>query len=105
MALLLGLDALVLVILFFFWKKEVPVWLIKLQVLAPFAVNLVGSFGWMVREIGRKPFSVYGLLTSEQAATKQHVSWVLVSLVIIYVVALGAITLILDYKIGKRKEE
>ncbi len=102
-ALLLGVDAVILVLYFYILKKQLPTWFIKLQVLTPFAANLVATFGWMVREIGRKPFTVYGLMTSEQAATTQPVSWILIALVIIYVVSLGAITLILDYKIGKRK--
>jgi cytochrome bd ubiquinol oxidase subunit I len=62
------------------------VWIVPLPWLANF-------FGWIVTEMGRQPFMVYGLLTVEQGVSANSVGEVLAGLIGLWVVYLGLIGL------------
>ncbi|MDP3589916.1 MAG: cytochrome ubiquinol oxidase subunit I [Methylobacter sp.] len=59
----------------------IPVWLLKSWVAAIPLGYLASECGWLVREVGRQPWAVYGLLRTEQAASNLPVGAVASSLV------------------------
>ena len=103
LAILLGLNSLILVLFWFILKKEVPRFLIKLNVLAPIIAHIVSTFGWGVREVGRKPWTVYGLLKVDEAATPMALSPLLVWGIIIYIFAVGFGLLYVVYRVFIKK--
>jgi cytochrome bd ubiquinol oxidase subunit I len=68
------------------WYLRALVWIVPLPWLANF-------FGWIVTEMGRQPFMVYGLLTVEQGVSANSVGEVLAGLIGLWVVYLGLIGL------------
>jgi cytochrome d ubiquinol oxidase subunit I len=63
-----------------------------LQVLLP--LPWIANFtGWMVTEMGRQPFMVYGLLTVDEGVSANTVGEVLAGLIGLWVVYLGLIGL------------
>lgn len=65
---MLGLYALLIV--FFLWRRrETPAVLVKLGLIAPIVAQLVSFLGWATREIGRKPWTIYGIMTVDTAHT------------------------------------
>lgn len=50
-------------------KRELPVWLLRTLVAMTFAGWVASLAGWYVTEIGRQPWLVWGLLTTEEAVT------------------------------------
>ena len=103
LAILLGLDALILVFLWFILKREVPKLLIKLNVLAPVVVHVVSTFGWCVREVGRKPWTIYGLLRVDEAATPNAISTALIAGIAIYIFLIGVGLLLVIYYVFRRR--
>jgi cytochrome d ubiquinol oxidase subunit I len=77
----------------FGWKKliESPLYL-KIMMLAIPLLYLAIQFGWLVTELGRQPWIVYGLVRTADAASPIAASQVAVSLVAIILVygVLGA---------------
>ncbi len=61
--LVLGLAA----SLFVLRRGNVPITLLKSSIPTVFAAPIVQSLGWFVREVGRKPWTVYKLLKVEEA--------------------------------------
>ena len=105
LAMLLGLDVLLMVLLWYILKKNVPKILIKINVLSPIIAQLVSTLGWGVREIGRKPWTIYGLLTVDEAATPNAISILLIVGVTAYIVLVGVALLLVIYYVFRRKEE
>jgi cytochrome d ubiquinol oxidase subunit I len=99
LAILLGLNSLILVLFWFVLKREIPKFLIKLNVLTPFIAHIVSTFGWGVREVGRKPWTVYGLLKVDEAATPMALSPLLTLGIIIYIFAVGFGLLYVVYRV------
>ncbi|MFX1254828.1 MAG: cytochrome ubiquinol oxidase subunit I [Promethearchaeota archaeon] len=105
MAVLLGIDALLIVLFFFVLKRDVPRRLLQINFLVPFVVQIVGTFGWIMREVGRKPWTVYGLIRVEEAVTTNVIPlWVILG-VIAYILALGFGLLFLVIFLFRKKEE
>ena len=89
LGILLGLDA--LLVIFYIWRGfSIPSWVLKSNILAPFVAHLVSFLGWAVREIGRKPWTIYGVMTVDVAHTMNPPTVGTVVLVIIFFLALGA---------------
>ncbi|MCI4408516.1 MAG: cytochrome ubiquinol oxidase subunit I, partial [Thermofilum sp.] len=72
LAILLGLLSLVVAVML--WKKKEPgnIWLWSLAA-SPVIAQLVSFLGWGVREIGRKPWTIYGVMTVDVAKTANPV--------------------------------
>ncbi|QOJ79056.1 cytochrome ubiquinol oxidase subunit I [Infirmifilum lucidum] len=68
LSVLLGLYALLLVLLLY-RRANLPGYLLWLGALSPVLAQLVSFLGWAVREIGRKPWTVYGVMTVDVAHT------------------------------------
>jgi cytochrome d ubiquinol oxidase subunit I len=68
------------------WYLRVAVWLLPLPWLANF-------FGWIVTEMGRQPWMVYGLLTVQQGVSANTAGEVLAGLIGLWIVYLGLIGL------------
>jgi cytochrome d ubiquinol oxidase subunit I len=68
------------------WYLRALVWMVPLPWLANF-------FGWIVTEMGRQPFLVYGLLTVSQGVSANTVGEVLAGLIGLWIVYLGLIGL------------
>jgi cytochrome d ubiquinol oxidase subunit I len=70
MGLLSGLFLVLLLYGFYYFRKkqDPPKWLLIASYGSPVFIQSVSVLGWMVREIGRKPFTVYGQMTVDQAA-------------------------------------
>ena len=104
MAVLLGLDALIFVLFFCVLKKEPSRLHIRLNILAPFAIQFVSIAGWMVREIGRKPWTVYGLVKVEEAANPSALSPFVIAGIVAYLVSLiVGVGLVIVLVFGRKK--
>ncbi len=88
---------------FLWWKKRksssypmLPAWLLKCWVASIPLGYIATECGWIVREVGRQPWAVYGLLRTEQGASHLPTSAVASSLtlfVIIYTLLTAAFLL------------
>ena len=104
LASLLGLNVLFIVIWMYYRKKELPRWLVKANIASPFLIQMVSTFGWMTREIGRKPWTVYNIMYVEDAVSITPVpTWIQV-LAILYTLILGIGLLVLVFHVFKRKD-
>ncbi len=66
LAVLLGLSALVIVYMLFVKKKE---FCSPYMLILPVIAQLVSFLGWAVREVGRKPWTIYGIMDVKTAHT------------------------------------
>lgn len=85
----IALAALTLVSAFIWWRRrkiaggsELPTWLLKAWVAAIPLGYLATECGWIVREVGRQPWAVYGMLRTEQAVSNIPAPAVAISLAI-----------------------
>lgn len=103
---LLFVNVLVFLFYFYYKKADAPSWLLKLNYASPFLIQLISNLGWMSREIGRKPFTVYGIMTVDEAARTGPLSPLVFWGVILYisVIALGLLFLAVRLN-GLSKEE
>ncbi len=87
LAVLLGLDALLL--LYYVYRGiEIPKLILEANLASPFIVHIVSFFGWATREIGRKPWTIYGIMTVDVAHTPNPAPPALVLLIALYFIAL-----------------
>jgi cytochrome d ubiquinol oxidase subunit I len=93
LAILLGLYALAAV--YYVWRGwpafDLPSWISKPGYAVPVLIQLVSFMGWATREIGRKPWTIYGIMTVDMAHTVNPPSLTAVTLVAVYLVSLLAI--------------
>jgi cytochrome d ubiquinol oxidase subunit I len=89
----MAMAALALASGFFWWKTRLlpdgptqPVWLLRSWVAFIPLGYLATECGWIVREVGRQPWAVYGLLRTEHAVSNLPVPAVLTSLVMFTVI-------------------
>ena len=89
----MAMTALALASGFFWWKTRLlpdgptqPVWLLRSWVAFIPLGYLATECGWIVREVGRQPWAVYGLLRTEHAVSNLPVPAVLTSLVMFTVI-------------------
>lgn len=68
LSLLLGLYALIYAILTLRGTANLPL-LLKVNLITPIVAQFVSFLGWAVREMGRKPWSIYGVMTVDVAHT------------------------------------
>ncbi|GEM_PF-498632 len=86
-----------------------PRWLLRLAIVFAVLAQMVSNMGWAVREIGRKPWTIYGLMTVDVAATTNSLAHLAssVTLVALYYVAILAVLVYAVYRIlwlpGKRE--
>ncbi|AKG38344.1 cytochrome BD ubiquinol oxidase subunit I [Infirmifilum uzonense] len=73
LAVLLGLFAIVMFVLVY-KNTKINTSLLVLAALSPILAQLVSFLGWAVREIGRKPWSIYGVMTVDVAHTANPAS-------------------------------
>jgi cytochrome d ubiquinol oxidase subunit I len=83
----LVMAALVAVSAYYWWRQrrqsidlDLPKWLLKAWVAAIPMGYIATECGWIVREVGRQPWAVYGLLRTAQAASAIPASAVATSL-------------------------
>ncbi len=108
---LLGLYALIVV--FLLWRQKEPLGLhgfwLKLAPAAAAVAQLVSFMGWAVREIGRKPWTIYGVMTPDVAHTVNPPSLGALVLVAVYMLAMLFILLYAVWRFlwlpGKPEEE
>jgi cytochrome d ubiquinol oxidase subunit I len=108
LSIILGLFITSLVIYLFILKKNfktIPRPIQYLILLTPFAINYVVLAGWATKEIGRKPWTVYGLITPEQAVTQTGISPIIILLVVLYIIGMFFLTLIAVWFIFRKKPE
>ena len=87
LAVLLGLYALLASYLVFIRKAELPAWIIKLALPAAVVAQAVSWMGWVVREVGRKPWTIYGVMTPDVAHTFNPAPTWAVALVAVFFIA------------------
>ncbi len=76
---------------------EPPRWVLWASSLSPILAQLVSFLGWAVREIGRKPWAIYGIMDVQTEVTvNPPPAWQL-ALVALYLVALLALLLSMVY--------
>ncbi len=61
-------------------RGEVPNWVAKFLVAMTFSGWLATVAGWIVTEVGRQPYLVYGVLTTAEAATDTHSAMIVTTL-------------------------
>ena len=94
LGLALGLYALIIVyfaVIRARMKGEIPGILLKIAPLSVALVQLVSFLGWAVREIGRKPWTIYGIMTTDVAHTSNPPSQPVIILVATFFIGLLAI--------------
>jgi cytochrome d ubiquinol oxidase subunit I len=94
-----AMTGLALVSAIVWWRRRkiaddsiLPVWLLKCWVAAIPMGYIATECGWVVREVGRQPWAVYGLLRTEHAVSHLPATAVATSLVLfvaIYTLLLG----------------
>jgi len=94
-----AMTGLALVSAIVWWRRRkiaddsiLPVWLLKCWVVAIPMGYIATECGWVVREVGRQPWAVYGLLRTEHAVSHLPATAVATSLVLfvaIYTLLLG----------------
>lgn len=89
----MAMAALALLSGYFWWKQrrlpdapKLPAWLLKVWVGAIPLGYLATECGWIVREVGRQPWAVYGLLRTEHAASQLPAAAVASSLAVFTVI-------------------
>ena len=86
-----------------------PRWLLQLAIVFAVVAQMVSNMGWAVREIGRKPWTIYGMMTVDVAASTNSLAQLTgsVTLVALYYIAILAILVYAVYRIlwlpGKRE--
>ncbi len=93
LAILLGLYALVTVYFLVLRKKQpdqLPAWILSLAPAAIVVSQLVSFLGWFTREVGRKPWTIYGIMTTDVAHTANPASPGLVALVAVFFIVILA---------------
>lgn len=92
LGILMGLYALAIV--FYLWRtkdpEKTPRWLLSVAPLSIIIIQFVSFLGWAVREIGRKPWTIYGVMTPDVAHTVNPPSVGAVTLVAIFFLAILA---------------
>lgn len=96
---LLVLATLIYILYWFILKKEPPKIVLYFGILFPLLVQIASALGWAVREIGRKPWTVYGIFKVGDVATPQPVSPLLVVGVLLYVIVILVGTIYVLYKV------
>ncbi|AJB41879.1 Cytochrome d ubiquinol oxidase subunit I [Thermofilum adornatum 1505] len=90
LAILLGLLSLAVAVMLWMKKEPGNIWLWSLAA-SPVIAHLVSFLGWGVREMGRKPWTIYGVMTVDVARTANPVdplTYAVVGLLFIAVLAL-----------------
>ena len=86
LGILLGLYALLMV--FYIWRRGVaPEAIVKIGVLSPVIAHIISFLGWGVRELGRKPWTIYGVMTVDVAHTANPPTIGTVALVALFLVS------------------
>lgn len=89
LAMILFVDTLLLGY-YLFKRNTLPKWLMKSNLVVPVIVQLISNFGWITRELGRKPWTIYGVQTVDEAARSSSLPFVYVIGVIMYCLGLLA---------------
>ncbi len=113
--LMIGLGSLFVVLTLYalwLWRKNILftkrwiLWVFVFAVAGPFAAN---QAGWVAAEVGRQPWVVYGLLRTQDAASKAvtagQVGGSIALFSLIYVLLFAVWVFVLDYKIRGGPEE
>jgi cytochrome bd ubiquinol oxidase subunit I len=72
-------------------RKQLPRWLLRTLALMTFSGWVAVLAGWLVTEIGRQPYLVYGILTTAEAASDvpaSHIAITLIGYFVVYVLLL-----------------
>ncbi|WNO08651.1 cytochrome ubiquinol oxidase subunit I [Teredinibacter sp. KSP-S5-2] len=85
-------------------KKSQPGWLMKALVWMTFSGWLATLAGWYVTEIGRQPYLVQGVLTTQEAVTSLPPGNVLFSLIVYAVIYAGLLTAYVHTLFGMAKK-
>ncbi len=84
---LLGLIALVATV-YVFRTENPPKWLLIVSIISPALAQLTSFLGWGVREMGRKPWAIYGIMDVQTELTiNPPPAWQLI-LVAVYLIAI-----------------
>jgi cytochrome d ubiquinol oxidase subunit I len=101
---------LALISVFLAWKKKLSqnrwfLWIMSFAIALPY---LASEMGWVVAEIGRQPWIVYGLLRTQDAASKNltpgDVLGSLIAFIVIYI-SLAVVDVYLLTKYAKKTED
>ncbi len=86
LGILLGLYALLVV--FYVWRNKKPRWLLSTAIAAAVLSQLTSFMGWATREMGRKPWTIYGIMTTDVAHTFNPASLAAVTAVALFFIVL-----------------
>jgi cytochrome d ubiquinol oxidase subunit I len=98
---MVAIGSLLLLIAFtglFLWRRrrerlDSTNWYLRLLILVIPLPWIANFLGWIVTELGRQPFMVYGLLTTREGVSANSTAEVLAGLIGLWIVYLGLITL------------
>ena len=100
-----------LITAFLHWRGLLEKWPWYLKILVPAVIlpQLANQLGWMTAEVGRQPWIVYGLLRTEDAASKVVTAgevWTsIIMFTLIYILLFAMFLFLLDRKIKHGPEE
>ncbi len=97
----LGLIALIMT--FLIYRKKLPKWSLWLGVLSPAIAQITSFLGWGVREMGRKPWAIYGIMDVKTEYTiNPPPTWQLVSIAVFLVAILVVLIIGVYWFLWKR---
>jgi cytochrome bd ubiquinol oxidase subunit I len=103
-----GLMLLVLVFAWVAWrKKRLPEgkWFYRVAAISGVGAIVALECGWIVTEVGRQPWVVYGRLRTEDAVTGASGVWVSFSVIVVVYLALGTATVLILRRMTRRWRE
>jgi cytochrome bd ubiquinol oxidase subunit I len=106
---MVGLGTLLFLLAAWYWlcwlfRRRMPQtkWFLRAAAVAGVAAVAAMEAGWVVSEVGRQPWIVYGLMTVEDAATGNAGVWVTFLLVLALYAGLGVTTVLILRKMSRR---
>jgi len=89
------------------FRRDMPKsrWFLRIASGAGVAAVLTLEAGWVVSEVGRQPWIVYGLMKVEDAATANTGVWVTSILVAVLYIGLGVTTVLILRNMSRRFRE
>jgi cytochrome bd ubiquinol oxidase subunit I len=93
---------------FVWWRKrDIPKtpWFLRVVAVSGIAAILAMEAGWIVTEVGRQPWVVYGVMRTEDAVTGASGVWLTFSIVLVLYALLGTATVLILRRMARRWRE
>ena len=75
-------------------KMELPKWMWKVAIWSAPLPMLASLVGWVFTEMGRQPWIVFGMMTTEQGVSPGVPGWVVLTSLIVFTIVYGALAVV-----------